>query len=82
MTLINKYYSALLNFNKVHLNAGIVESIEVTEKKKTETSVFATIFKYCLSISIFLAMGNYILFGPDGFKIPKYQNMQSASTKK
>lgn len=59
----------------MNLNAGVVESIEVEEKKKTETSVFATIFKYFLSISMFLAMVNYIMFGPDGFKLPKYQNM-------
>ena len=49
------------------------------EKKEKDQSIFVKIFKSLLGVSVMLGMVNYILFGPAGFKLPKYQNMQSAS---
>lgn len=78
----DKLYQSLIEFNKKELNEGIGETQDIDDKKKNETSIFSKIFKTVLSISLLLALVNYVLFGPKGFKLPKYQNMQSASTKK
>ena len=40
------------------------------------------IFKAVLGLSLVLSAINYAMFGPAGFKLPKYQNMKDASTKK
>jgi len=41
-----------------------------------EESIFAKIFKMVIGLSMFAGMVNYVLFGPEGFKLPKYQSMQ------
>ena len=79
---IKKFYDQILDFNRVELAAGIAESMDEIEKKEKDQSIFVKIFKSLLGVSVMLGMVNYILFGPAGFKLPKYQNMQSASQKK
>ena len=49
--------------------------MDADEKSKGEASIFVKIFKALMGVGMFGAMANYILFGPKGFKIPKYQNM-------
>ena len=44
--------------------------------------MFTKIFKLIMTVGLLFATLNYILFGPEGFKLPKYQNMKTASTKK
>ena len=44
--------------------------------------MFTKIFKLIMTVGLLFATVNYILFGPEGFKLPKYQNMKTASTKK
>mmetsp|Transcript_31276 Transcript_31276/g.36696 ORF Transcript_31276/g.36696 Transcript_31276/m.36696 type:complete len:224 (-) Transcript_31276:84-755(-) len=80
--LLETFYDEILSFNKVELATGIAESLDTDEKKTSEQSIFVKIFKMIMSISLLMAFLNYILFGPEGFKIPKYQNMQTASAKK
>ena len=67
-----QWYERLISFNQVEMNAGIAETLNLDEKQKNEQSVFVKIFKMLLSISIFFAAINYIVFGPEGFKLPKY----------
>ena len=78
---VDDLYLELIEFNKNELCAGIGEALDNDDKKKNETSVFVKIFKMIMSIGLLFAAINYVLFGPQGFKIPKYQNMQGASTK-
>ena len=82
MEKTKELYDTMVKFNKEELCDAIAETLDIEEKKKNSTSVFATIFKYMLSLSLLGAMLNYVLFGPKGFKMPKYQNMQSESSKK
>lgn len=79
---IKSIYEKIIDFNKVELSAGIAESMDSDDQKKDNQSIFVKIFKGVMSVSLLLAGINYVLFGPAGFKIPKYQNMQSASGKK
>ena len=65
-------YSQLIVFNKNELCAGIGEALDNDDKKKNEESVFVKIFKLIMSLGLLFSAANYILFGPDGFKIPKY----------
>ena len=75
-------YRNLMDFNKKELCAGLAESVDKQEDKKGEQSIFVKIFKMILSLTMLFGLVNYVLFGPEGFKMPKYQNMQSASVKK
>ena len=68
---IKVLYEQIIDFNKVELAAGIAESMDSDDKKKDQ-SIFVKIFKTIMSVSLFLALINYMLFGPAGFKIPKY----------
>lgn len=79
---VESLYSHLIEFNKNELCAGIGEALDNDDKKNNEESVFVKIFKMVMTIGLLFATINYILFGPEGFKIPKYQNMKTASTKK
>ena len=79
---VDHLYMELIEFNKNELCAGIGEALDNDDKKKNEESVFTKIFKMIMGVGLLFATVNYILFGPEGFKIPKYQNMKTASTKK
>ena len=79
---VDDLYVQLIEFNKNELCAGIGEALDNDDKKKNSESVFVKIFKMITGVGLLFAAINYVLFGPAGFKIPKYQNMQGASTKK
>ena len=79
---MNELYQQLIEFNKTELCAGIGEALDNDDKKKNDESIFVKIFKLIMGLGMLFAAINYVLFGPEGFKLPKYQNMQSASTKK
>ena len=65
-------YLNLMDYNKNELCAGLSESLDKEKNKSNEQSIFVKIFKMVLSISIMFALINYVLFGPEGFKMPKY----------
>lgn len=69
---IEVLYDEIISFNKVELAAGIAESLDTEEKKQSDQSIFVKIFKAIMSVSLMLTFLNYILFGPSGFKIPKF----------
>ena len=78
-----QFYENLADFNRVELCNGIGEALDIGEKKKEENSGMCTkIFRGLLSISLLGAVLNYMLFGSKGFRMSKFQNMQTASTKK
>lgn len=79
---IESLFQHLNDYNKEELCEAIGEAQDIQEAKKTETSMCASIFKKLLGVLSFAAMVNYILFGPAGFRLPKYQGMKGASTKK
>ena len=61
---VAKLYENMVEFNKVELCNGIGEALDVDDKKKTEVSMCARIFKMLIGVSLLGAMINYILFGP------------------
>jgi len=69
---VTNLYNHLIEFNKNELCAGIGEALDNDDKKKNEESVFVKIFKMIMSVGLLFATANYLLFGPEGFKIPKY----------
>ena len=66
------FYENLVNFNKNELCNGIGEAMDVDEKSKGEVGICTKIFKALIGVSILGATINYLLFGPKGFKLPKY----------
>ena len=58
-----KLYENMVEFNKVELCNGIGEALDVDEKKKTEVSMCARIFKMLIGVSLLGALINYVLFG-------------------
>lgn len=59
----------MVEFNKNELCAGIGEALDVDDRKKGDTSIFMTIFKYATGLSMLFGIANYIMFGADGFKM-------------
>ena len=65
-------YSNLIDFNKGELCDGIGEALDNDDKSQNESSIFVKIFKYIMSIMLLFSAFNYVMFGPAGFKLPKY----------
>jgi len=65
-------YQSVQDFNQKELCNGIGEALDSDDKKKNEVGMCSKIFKTVLGLSFLLSGVNYALFGPAGFKLPKY----------
>ena len=81
MEKIRKYEDDLIDFNKREICEGITSALDADDKKKNSAGICSRIFKMVISCILVLTLVQYAMYGSKGFKMPKYQNMQSASTK-
>ena len=65
----------MIQFNHDELSTGIESAIEIDEKKKNEVSMFSKIFKMVITAILLLSIVQYVLYGPDAFKMAKVKNM-------
>ena len=56
--------------------------MDLEENKQANVGTCTRIFRGAIGGVMLLSMAQYALYGPQGFKMPKYQNMQGASVKK
>ena len=75
MQEIKTLQDGLFDLNKTYILPGVGEAMDIDDKKKNNESSFVKVFKYILSILMFVSLVQYAFFGTKHLK-PDKKNMR------